>query len=119
MMGIGFGRSTWANLEKNCAEEGWNHRGRGRSWSVRRRAAASTCSFGNAADNSGNEQSAAGVISPLLGPVTPQTNAPVLNCNNVKDVLDVNLHDVQDNSKSIDNSRTVESSKSVSSSLGG
>ena len=89
--------------------------------------AASTCSFGNAADNSGNEQSATGVISPLLGiagtaananaPVAPQTNAPVGSCNNVKDVLDVNLHDnAQDNSKTIDNSKNVDNSKTVQSS---
>ena len=85
---------------------------------------APTCTFNNAADNSGNSQSASGVATPLLGilgtaananaPVTPQTNAPVGSCNNLSDLVDVNAHDnLQDNSKTVDNSKTIDNSKDI------
>ena len=59
----------------------------------------STCSFGNAADNSGTRQGATGYEA-LLGlaglgtnanaPVTTQANAPVASCNNLNDLVNVN-----------------------------
>ena len=41
-------------------------------------------------------------------PVNAQTQAPIASCNNIEDVLDLNVPDnVQDNSKNIDKSKTV------------
>jgi len=68
------------------------------------------------ADNSVDQ--AAGVSSPLaalLGlaanaavPINAQTQAPILSCNNLEDLVDVNVSDnFQDNSRTIDASRTV------------
>ena len=40
-------------------------------------------------------------------PVNAQTQAPIASCNNIEDVLDLNVTDnVQDNSKNIDKSKT-------------
>ena len=71
-----------------------------------------------AADNSVGQ--AASATSPALGaagilaavnaaiPVNAQTQAPIASCNNIEDVLDLNVTDnVQDNSKNIDKSKTV------------
>jgi len=71
-----------------------------------------------AADNS--PEQAASAASPALGaagilaavnaaiPVNAQTQAPIASCNNIEDVLDLNVTDnVQDNSKNIDKSKTV------------
>jgi len=71
-----------------------------------------------AADNSPAQ--AASATSPALGaagilaavnaaiPVNAQTQAPIASCNNIEDVLDLNVTDnVQDNSKNIDKSKTV------------
>ena len=75
-------------------------------------------SAAQAADNSANQASSATV--PALGaagilaavnaaiPVNAQTQAPIASCNNIEDVLDLNVRDnVQDNSKNIDKSKTV------------
>lgn len=59
-----------------------------------------------------NPQSASGVASPLLGiigvaanaaaPVTTQLQTPILSCNNLQDIANIDVHDnFQDNSKSI------------------
>ena len=71
-----------------------------------------------AADNSPAQ--AASATSPALGaagilaavnaaiPVNAQTQAPIASCNNIEDVLDLNVKDnFQDNSKNIDKSKTV------------
>ena len=71
-----------------------------------------------AADNSPAQ--AASATTPALGaagilaavnaaiPVNAQTQAPIASCNNIEDVLDLNVSDnVQDNSKNIDKSKTV------------
>ncbi len=71
-----------------------------------------------AADNSSAQ--AASATTPALGaagilaavnaaiPVNAQTQAPIASCNNIEDVLDLNVTDnVQDNSKNIDKSKTV------------
>ena len=71
-----------------------------------------------AADNSVGQ--AASATSPALGaagilaavnaaiPVNTQTQAPIASCNNIEDVLDLNVRDnVQDNSKDINKSETV------------
>ncbi len=71
-----------------------------------------------AADNSVAQ--AASATTPALGaagilaavnaaiPVNAQTQAPIASCNNIEDVLDLNVTDnVQDNSKNIDKSKTV------------
>ena len=71
-----------------------------------------------AADNS--PEQAASATSPALGaagilaavnaaiPVNAQTQAPILSCNNLEDLVDVNVSDnFQDNSRTIDASRTV------------
>ena len=71
-----------------------------------------------AADNSPAQ--AASATTPALGaagilaavnaaiPVNAQTQAPIASCNNIEDVLDLNVTDnVQDNSKNIDKSKTV------------
>ena len=75
-------------------------------------------SAAQAADNSVDQ--AASAASPALGaagilaavtaaiPVNAQTQAPIASCNNVEDVLDLDISDnVQDNSKNIDKSVTV------------
>ena len=71
------------------------------------------------------DQSATGVASPLLGiigvaanaaaPVTAQTQAPVLSCNNVEDVIDVNVEDnFQDNDQDNDSLvSTIEDSGNI------
>ena len=54
-------------------------------------------------------------VAALLGaaanvgvPVNLQTQAPILSCNNLEDLVDVNVSDnFQDNSRTIDASRTV------------
>jgi hypothetical protein len=57
-----------------------------------------------------NPQSASGVASPLLGiigvaanvaaPVTTQLQTPILSCNNLQDIANVDVHDnFQDNSE--------------------
>jgi len=39
-------------------------------------------------------------------PINAQTQAPILSCNNLEDLVDVNVRDnFQDNSKNIDKSR--------------
>ena len=71
-----------------------------------------------AADNS--PEQAASAASPALGaagilaavnaaiPVNAQTQAPIASCNNIEDVLDLDVSDnVQDNSKDINKSETV------------
>ena len=71
-----------------------------------------------AADNSPAQTASA--ASPALGaagilaavnaaiPVNAQTQAPIASCNNIEDVLDLNVRDnFQDNSKNIDKSRDV------------
>lgn len=64
-----------------------------------------------------NPQSANGVTSPLLGligvaanvaaPVTAQLQTPILSCNNLEDIANINVHDnFQDNSTNVDRSVT-------------
>jgi hypothetical protein len=69
-----------------------------------------------AADNSvAQAASATTPVAALLGaaanvgvPVNLQTQAPILSCNNLEDLVDVNVRDnFQDNSKNIDKSKTV------------
>jgi hypothetical protein len=59
-----------------------------------------------------NPQSATGLTSPLLGligvaanvaaPVTAQLQTPILSCNNLQDIANIDVHDnFQDNSKSV------------------
>ena len=53
---------------------------------------------------------AAGILAAVNAaiPVNAQTQAPIASCNNIEDVLDLNVRDnVQDNSKDIDKSKTV------------
>ena len=53
---------------------------------------------------------AAGILAAVNAaiPVNAQTQAPIASCNNIEDVLDLNVTDnVQDNSKNIDKSKTV------------
>ena len=63
---------------------------------------------------------ASSVTSPALGaagilaavnaaiPVNAQTQAPIASCNNIEDVLDLNVTDnVQDNSTNIDKSKNI------------
>ena len=68
------------------------------------------------ADNSvAQAASATTPVAALLGaaaniavPVNAQTQAPILSCNNLEDLVDVNVSDnFQDNSRNIDASRTV------------
>jgi hypothetical protein len=68
------------------------------------------------ADNSVNQAaSTSSPLAALLGlaanvaaPINAQTQAPILSCNNLEDLVDVNVSDnFQDNSKNIDASRTV------------
>ena len=71
-----------------------------------------------AADNSPAQ--AASATTPALGaagilaavnaaiPVNAQTQAPIASCNNIEDLVDVNVRDnFQDNSKNIDKSREI------------
>jgi hypothetical protein len=67
-------------------------------------------------DNSVNQAaSATAPLAALLGaaanvavPVNAQTQAPIASCNNIEDVLDLNVRDnFQDNSKNINKSKTV------------
>ena len=71
-----------------------------------------------AADNSPAQ--AASATTPALGaagilaavnaaiPVNAQTQAPIASCNNIEDVLDLNVTDnVQDNSTNIDKSKNI------------
>ncbi len=69
-----------------------------------------------AADNSVTQAASATTpVAVLLGaaanigvPVNAQTQAPILSCNNLEDLVDVNVRDnFQDNSKNIDKSRDV------------
>jgi hypothetical protein len=69
-----------------------------------------------AVDNSvAQAASATTPVAALLGaaaniavPVNAQTQAPIASCNNIEDVLDLNVRDnFQDNSKSVDRSHTV------------
>jgi len=75
-------------------------------------------SAAQAADNSADQASS--VTSPALGaagilaavnaaiPVNAQTQAPIASCNNIEDVLDLNVTDnVQDNSTNIDKSKNI------------
>ncbi len=49
-----------------------------------------------------------GAAANIAVPVNAQTQAPVASCNNIEDVLDLNVRDnVQDNSKDINKSKTV------------
>ena len=74
-----------------------------------------TCqSAPQAADNSvAQAASATTPVAALLGaaaniavPINAQTQAPILSCNNLEDLVDVNVRDnFQDNSKNIDKSR--------------
>ena len=53
---------------------------------------------------------AAGILAAVNAaiPVNAQTQAPIASCNNIEDVLDLNVRDnVQDNSTNIDKSRDV------------
>ena len=67
------------------------------------------------ADNSVEQASAVNSLATLLGiaaniaaPINAQTQAPILSCNNLEDLVDVNVSDnFQDNSRNIDASRTV------------
>jgi hypothetical protein len=65
-----------------------------------------------------NPQTATGVTSPLLGligvaanaaaPVTAQLQTPILSCNNLEDIANVNVSDnFQDNSTNVDRSRNT------------
>ena len=76
-----------------------------------------TCqSAPQAADNSVNQAaSTSSPLAALLGlaanvaaPINAQTQAPILSCNNIEDLVDVNVRDnFQDNSKNIDKSREI------------
>jgi hypothetical protein len=49
-----------------------------------------------------------GAAANIAVPVNAQTQAPIASCNNIEDVLDLNVRDnFQDNSKTVDRSRTV------------
>lgn len=65
-----------------------------------------------------NPQTATGVTSPLLGligvaanaaaPVTAQLQTPILSCNNLENIANVNVRDnFQDNSTNVDRSRNT------------
>ena len=73
------------------------------------------CDFAKQDAANAVSQPATGVTAPLLGaarlcrpdrvPVNANVQAPILSCNNVEDLLDVNVRDIfQDNSKNIDKS---------------
>jgi hypothetical protein len=76
------------------------------------------CSFANSSDTTG-KQGANGFLGLLAGtgtaanaaaPVTTQTNAPTLSCNNVSDLVDDGSNNTTrtiTNSKVVDNSKTV------------
>ena len=61
------------------------------------------------ADNSVEQASAVNSLATLLGiaanvaaPINAQTQAPILSCNNLEDLVDVNVNDnFQDNSRNI------------------
>ena len=68
------------------------------------------------ADNSVNQASSVssplaallGLAANVAAPINAQTQAPILSCNNLEDLVDVNVSDnFQDNSRTIDASRTV------------
>ena len=47
-----------------------------------------------------------GAAANIAVPINAQTQAPILSCNNLEDLVDVNVRDnFQDNSKNIDKSR--------------
>jgi ABC-type Zn2+ transport system substrate-binding protein/surface adhesin len=49
-----------------------------------------------------------GLAANVAAPINAQTQAPILSCNNLEDLVDVNVSDnFQDNSRTIDASRTV------------
>ena len=49
-----------------------------------------------------------GLAANVAAPINAQTQAPILSCNNLEDLVDVNVSDnFQDNSRNIDASRTV------------
>jgi len=49
-----------------------------------------------------------GAAANIAVPVNAQTQAPILSCNNLEDLVDVNVHDnFQDNSTNIDRSREI------------
>ncbi len=61
-----------------------------------------------------NQPQSAGVASPLVAlagvaaniaaPITPQLQTPILSCNNLQDIANVDIHDnFQDNSRSVTN----------------
>ena len=50
---------------------------------------------------------AAFAINVFAAPVNAQTQAPVLSCNNLENIANINVHDnFQDNSKNVDKSKT-------------
>jgi len=49
-----------------------------------------------------------GAAADIAVPVNLQTQAPILSCNNIEDLVDVNVRDnFQDNSTTIDRSREI------------
>jgi len=67
-------------------------------------------SVGQAASAATPALGAAGILAAVNAaiPVNAQTQAPIASCNNIEDVLDLDISDnVQDNSKNIDKSETV------------
>lgn len=72
------------------------------------------CSYEAAADNSveqagegGDSLGVGGLVGNVAAPVNGQASAPVGSCNNVEDVVDVNIEDnVQDNSTTTSESST-------------
>lgn len=76
-----------------------------------------TCqSAPQAADNSVEQAAAAtsplasllGLAANVAAPINAQTQAPILSCNNLEDIANINVSDnFQDNSRNVDASRTV------------
>ena len=65
-------------------------------------------SVNQAASNSSPLASLLGLAANVAAPINAQTQAPILSCNNLEDLVDVNVRDnFQDNSKNIDKSKTV------------
>ena len=65
-------------------------------------------SVNQAASNSSPLASLLGLAANVAAPINAQTQAPILSCNNLEDLVDVNVSDnFQDNSRNIDASRTV------------
>ena len=65
-------------------------------------------SVNQAAVNSSPLASLLGLAANVAAPINAQTQAPILSCNNLEDLVDVNVSDnFQDNSKNIDKSRDV------------